>query len=145
MQDHQNGEVIGGLHIWIIETLNTWNGQQTQKNRSLGIDFLGKEWGALFFKVLECPEEPDDYSKEIYEQYKMQFQATIPQYPYLARIWDIYIDIYYKPEEIKDMLGECIQIKSQSANVLAEQGLTKLIKACEIALRENSGLLLLSD
>jgi hypothetical protein len=115
-------------------------------------DLEGKEWAALFKDVLRCPVSldqpysPGDNLNERHEKFRLKFQQAIPEHPMLARIWDTYIDITYEPEEIGELRDECLKTQAIAAShPVALKGLSKLISACDEALRLESGLLLSSD
>jgi hypothetical protein len=112
----------------------------------------GREWLAIFKDVLNCPigtDEPSPPSGDLDEQYeraKLEFEQAIPEYPMLARIWDTYIDVTYEPNEVEKLLAECMKVRSAaSSNLIAEQGLDKLINACHGAIESGASIHLSSD
>lgn len=118
-------------------------------DRYLGIAFEPLEWEALFFDVLHCPEaEPfvdgEDLDK-YYERHRRRFQQAIADYPMLGRIWDIYEDVRYMPEEVNLLRDECLRVQTSTSNALALEGLRKLILACNEALKLGMGLYMASD
>jgi hypothetical protein len=134
--------------ILMLDPGGTWN---YATDRHLGVDFIGPEWGALFYEVLDCPK-PDENSfvsgesvSAQHERYRLEFQQAMPSYPMLSRIWDTYIDVKYKPEEISQLRDECQTVKAGTDNLLALEGLNKLIYACDEALKQGLGLYMACD
>ena len=122
-----------------------WN---ESTDRALGVYIGGQEWTALFREVLGCPEGPSlasDSVEKREEKRRLQFQESIPDYPMLGRIWDIYIDVSYQPEEIFRLRDECLRVKESTSNPMAIRGLEKLIAGCDAALKIGTGLLLTSE
>jgi hypothetical protein len=109
----------------------------------------GNEWVALFGNVLHCPIEdeepyaPGDSLDELDERVMLSFQRAIPEYRMLGRIWDTYIDIEYKQEEISELRDECLKVVAlASSNPVALQGLRKLIAACDEAISRGGSIML---
>jgi len=141
-------ESVGTLDI----RLRHENGVQDADVSQYLNDLDGEEWVALFRDVLDCPmgnnepHLPEDDIGERHEKFRLKFQQTLKDYPMLGRIWDTYIDITYKSEDIKELRDECLKIRPVAAdNQIALRGLNKLINACDEALRFGAGLDLLCD
>jgi hypothetical protein len=141
--------VIGSLSIYTVRDVKTWRGNVDASNRYTGIDFTGQDWKALFYDVLACPrpepymegEEVNDYD----ERYRVKFQKSLPEYPMLGRIWDMYVDAKYTKAEVEQLHNECLAIQASTTNTNALEGLEKLIRACDEAIRAKQGLFLASD
>lgn len=139
----------GNLDIHIIHSSSA-EYDVTKGDRPLNVALEVSEWIALFFRVLHCPEpriEKADTSSfhERSERYKLIFQQAIPDYPLLGRVWDVYQDVEYKPQEIEQLRQECLKIKAIADNNIALKGLGKIIFACDEALKKGMGLFLASD
>lgn len=115
----------------------------------LNIALEGTEWSALFYKVLGCPFPSPfvlgDNINETRKRYEFEFQQAIPDYPMLGRIWDTYIDVRYKQDEIEQLRNECVKVRAATSDQLALEGLSKLIYACDEALRLKLGLYIACD
>jgi hypothetical protein len=143
----QEGSETGRQYfILMLNPREAWN---DSTDRNLNIYLEGAEWTALFYEVLDCkhgdPYLPGDNINEWTENHKLKFQQSIPNYPMLGRIWDTYIDVKYDPEEIGKLRAECLMIKASTSNVRALEGLSKLIYACDQALKLKLGLYLSCD
>jgi hypothetical protein len=118
-------------------------------DQALGIFLGGPEWSAIFYDVLDARTSetfvPGDNINEWTEKHRVEFQAKLPNYRMLGRIWDTYINVNYQPEEITKLREECLKVKSSTTNPLALQGLDKLIYACQAALKSGLGLHLAAD
>ena len=117
----------------------------------LGIDLKAEEWAALFYEVLGCPDSgkypysPEESADQYEGRYRKLFQDAIPAYPMLARIWDMYTDVEYQPDEINQLRAECEQVKLVNSNLTASEWLGKLVSACDAAIQSGLGLYLASD
>ncbi len=117
--------------------------------RHLETRLWGSDWLALFFDVLKCPKPRPYLSDENIdawtEERKLNFQKAIPDYLLLARIYDPYSDVWYSPQEVLPLRGECLSVTARTKNESALQGLNTLIDACDKASQSDLGLLLVSD
>jgi len=125
---------------------DAWN---VSTDRALAIFFDGAEWSALFKDALHVKDRdpfiPGEATDKWRERQRVRFQKSILEYPMLGRIWDTYIDVSYRPEEIPQLRDECLRVKASTSNPVALRGLDKLIAACDEALKESLGLSLLSE
>src|SRR5437762_5254725 len=108
----------------------------TQNDRHPGLSFNGQEWESIFIETLGCPGEVTGQS---------EFKEAMKEYPMLGRIWDLYEDIVYAPNEVILLNEDCLQVKAMTSNPVAQEGVRKLLFGCEEAARCNYGLLLASD
>lgn len=118
--------------------------------RRLGFGLRSTEWSSLFFQVLGCPPaEPYVASEDIdawTENRKASFQATIPEYPLLARMWDPFRNIWYSPDEIAALKVECQAVSQRYSNTsLSSSALQKIEAACDEALKDGLALFLVGD
>ncbi len=139
------GATNGSLHIFVVSEAERWR----ENGRFLEIGFNDSDWEALFLDVLHCPvmeprAEGETYVKHL-EQYQKEFQQSIPACPMLGRIWDIYEDVAYTPEEVKQLCEECLKIQVATTSPSALRALRKLIFACDEALKVGQALFLASD
>jgi hypothetical protein len=152
--DHSDNEnapasVVGSLSIYTVRDVENFRGQVDEDDRYTGMDFTGREWGALFYDVLACPRMdayvPGDDVDAYEEQYRVTFQQSLAEYPMLGRIWDMYIDVKYAPAEVEQLRDECQAIRGRTSNPIALGGLKKLITVCDEARRVKQGLFFASD
>ena len=105
----------------------------------------------LFYGVFSCPSAsdepllPGETEEEWEERFSRKFQQSIPDYPMLGRLWDLFMYASYKPEEVNRLRDECLKVKDSTSNEKALGGLAKLVKACDEALKRGYGLLLVPD
>lgn len=112
----------------------------------LPLSFDGPEWSAVFERVLGTSYLDEDLEiNEWRRRQKAYFRESLPNYPMLARIWDTYIDVEYKPEEIVALKNECLSVQTKTQDPTALKGLSKLVTACDKALEKGMGLSLLAD
>jgi hypothetical protein len=128
------------------------NHSRAQKERMyLGIDLRAEEWAALFYQVLGCPDpskypySQEESSDQYEDRYRKLFQDAIPAYPMLARIWDMYTDVEYQPNEIDQLRAECERVKLVNSNLAASEWLDKMLGGCDAAIQRGLGLYLASD
>lgn len=144
--------IAGNLSIYVLRdpSFSAFSQGLSGEDRFLDTQLSGNEWGAIFLKVLGCPDVsdmprlPNEDTAEWQKRYSLKFQQAIPDYPMLGRIWDLYIYVSYKPEEINQLRAECLKVWANS-NEKALSGLAKLIEACDEALKIDSGLLFAPD
>ena len=141
--------VAGSLSIYLMRepSFETFSKGISGEDRYLQLWLDGDEWAAVFFKVLGCPERDsiprfqNESSDDWEHRYSLMFQRTIPEYPMLGRMSDLFGYVTYRPEEIEQLRVECARIQSGTVNQKAISGLAKLIEACDEASKVNSGLL----
>jgi hypothetical protein len=109
---------------------------RNQIDKHLDLSFNGQEWDSIFIETLGCPSEVTGQS---------EFKEAMKEYPMLGRMWDLYEDIVYAPNEVSLLNEECLQVKAMTSNQVAQQGLRKLLFSCDEAARSHCGLLLASN
>lgn len=143
----EKGTVVGRLDFVLRpHPSGPWD---DSADRTLPIFLIGDEWSALFRDVLHV-KDPEPYVaaediEEYTERQRMLFQQSIAEYPMLGRIWDMYTDASYEPNEMSQLRDECLRVKASTSNVVAMRGLDKLLRACDEALEESLGLILFCD
>lgn len=139
----------GSLSIYLMRepSFETFSKGLVGEDRYIELWLDGDEWGAIYFNVLGCPTAdsvtrfPNENRESWEQRYSSVFRRAIPEYPMLGRMSDLFLYIAYKPQEIEQFRKECIKVQSDTSNQEATNGLSKLIKACDEALKLNSGLL----
>lgn len=128
----------GSLHLYVVCTPD-WEPYQNGDARYLGLDFHASDWEALLWKALKAGEiHYQEYvygedNSEIEERNRKKFQQSILEYPMLARIYDMYEDYLFSPEEITKLRNECLHLKTKLTEPDAVKALRKLIYACDEA------------
>jgi hypothetical protein len=106
----------------------------------------GPEWSAIFTDQLGCSYVDADVPLgEWRAKQKAYFHQALPEYPMLARIWDTYVDVDYKVDEVSRLRAECSALLNKAISPIARSGLQKLIEASDQALQKGMGLSLLAD
>jgi hypothetical protein len=137
----------GTLSIAVVRDPARWD--EAAGDRHTGVCFNYEDWEFIFCDVLHCPEgEPYMQGEDVndhWERNRRLFQQSIPEYPMLGRIFDMYEDYVFTPEEVGRLREECLRVKSIASNPSAELGLRKLIYVCDEASKESRSLRFLSD
>jgi hypothetical protein len=149
------GEAVGTLSICIMREpgFEAFSKGLAPSDHYLDLDdFLtGKEWDAIFIGTLHCPDrtyelrQPEESVDEALEKFAVKFKEAIPEYPTLARIWDMFIYVAFQPEEIGLLRNECLSVRGIASDPSALTGIEKLLRACEEASRLHFGFLLVPD
>lgn len=116
-------------------------------DKSTGNGIFGNEWGELFYDILKCPHPPQfqgDMST-YQERRSEEFRKALPRNPMLARIFDMFADAWYRPEEIAALRAECVQVRDEGVAAETPEALQKLLVACDEALKMGTGLYLACD
>jgi len=134
---------IGSLMIYHVRYPESFDGLFTGDDHDTGVRIGGDEWGELFFDILGCPPPGDlgDPSTDA-QRRSAEVLRSLPRYPMLARISDIFEDSWYNPEEIAALRTECLQVRDEAAGGQTSKALRKLIAACDEALKERTGVYL---
>jgi hypothetical protein len=124
----------------------------------LGLHFDATDKEALFFQALKVFNpaaavggrlSATDCEEGKWEELSHQFERSIEQstiaLPMLRRLKEEYEDASYSPEEVNRLRDECLTVRSGTDDVCALSSLDKLIRACDEALKERSGLYFASD
>jgi hypothetical protein len=137
----------GTLHIAIVQDTDRWD--VSAGDRHIGVCFNYEDWKSIFSEELHCPEvEPYVQGEDIIEHCERNrrlFQQSIPEYPMLSRIFDMYEDYVFAPKEVETLRQECLKLKAIFVSGAADLGLRKLIYACEEASKENRSLMFVCD
>jgi hypothetical protein len=137
----------GTLEIAVVQNPPHWN--EDAGDRHLGVCFNYGDWESIFVDVLHCsdgvPYVKGEDVREYWERNRRLFQQSIPEYPMLGRIFDMYEDYVFTPEEVERLREECLRVKSFASNPAADLGLRKLIYACNEASKERRSLEFICD
>ena len=148
-EDLFDGFRNGSLHLYFVRNPENWHGEDRKDTFYIELDFHFSDWEVLFIDVLHFPGwdkyvEGDDVN-ELHERNRKKFEQTIPDYPKLARIFDMYEDYQFTPEELPQLREECLSVKSKTSSLQAIKALRKLIYACNEASKQGFHLLFICD
>ncbi len=139
------------LDIYLVHDPDNWDGRIREGERATHERLKYEEWEAIFFITLMnyCPMyehyvEGQDLN-ELSERDRIRFQQAIPEYPLLGRMWDMYVDAKYKPEEVVKLREECFKVQAMAENTDALKGLDKLLQFCDEAEKKKLGIFLACD
>jgi hypothetical protein len=118
-------------------------------DRPLNLYFSNSGWGSFFYDELGATE-PDPYidGEDILafdERRRRSFHQSLKNFPMLSRIHDYYEDVFYRPDEIHQLLEECSSLEVKITDPEAQSFLNGMIYACKEAERNKTGLFLASD
>ena len=134
-----DGRENGSLHIFLARGADP----DSEEAIDVRLDFHGVDWWTLFVNVLHVPiSDWDDLSRE---GQRVKFRQALPEYPMLGRIWDIYEDAAFLPEEVPQLRSECLRVRSEATQPEAVKALRKSIYACDEATKRGFCLLLIGD
>jgi hypothetical protein len=115
----------------------------------LNFTFNIYDWKSLYFGELQCPQyEPmigGEKTAELRSQWMAKFHDCCADYPLLARIYDMYADAIYCPEEVQHLKRQCLELLERTGNAGAWRALAKLIVICKKAEDLDMGVLLAAD
>jgi hypothetical protein len=139
---------VGRLAVYLVRDPTVWAGGVSAGDRYL-LDFTGLDWDSLFVEILDCPEPEvyvdDEDLNEYVKRQRSRFCESLPDYPMLCRIWDLYADVSYTVEEVDPLRAECQSILSMTFHRNGIRALRKLLLTCDQALAYNSGIFMVSD
>jgi hypothetical protein len=113
------------------------------------LDFHFRDWEALFIGILKVPDcdryvEGDDIN-ELHERNRKKFDKSIPDCPMLSRLFDMYEDYEFSPEELPKLREECEMLKSRATNAEGLKALRKLILAADEGSQRGFHLMFVCD
>lgn len=137
----------------------SWEGGQKPGARWLDVVFDALDKEALFFKALGVFDPAGSVGRQIaaaewnngkrWEDLCKRSQAELykatESLPMLRRFEAEYEDVAFASDEINSLREECTSVKARSDNPDALASLDKLLRACDEALRDKSGLFFASD
>ena len=140
----------GSLHPYVVRNpVSYWDDGYHKDDFYVGFDFHWVDWEALFWGALNAAER-DEYVQgediiEFHERNRRKFEESIPEYPLLGRIFDMYEDAVYEAEEVNQLREECLKAREGTEHAGAIKAANKLILACDKASERGLGLRLISD
>ena len=140
----------GSLHPRVVHNpMHYWDGGQSENDFYVGFDFHRHDWEALFWTALNAARL-DEYVQgediiQYHERNRQKFEDSIPDYPFLGRIFDMYEDAVYEASEVEPLRNECVKAQGASNDERSIRALSKVMLACDKAIERNLGLLFISD
>lgn len=139
----------GSLHLYLVRDPDNWHGEESEDAFYMDLDLHFCDWEALFIDELRFPGwdtyvEGDDVN-EFNERNRKKFEESIPGYPTLNRIFDMYEDYEFAPEELPRLREECLMVKARTSNPKAVKALRKLVLACDEASKRGFSLVFICD
>jgi hypothetical protein len=137
----------GTLHTYVVRVPENWNADSGDRHIPVCLNEV--DWQAIFFKRLHCPERdayvPGEDTNDWLNRNRRLFERSIPDYPMLGRIFDMYEDYTFTPNEAALLRDECLRAKASSSEPSADVALRKIIYCCNIASAENRHLVFSGD
>jgi len=139
----------GSLHLFLTQDPTKCRGVDRPEEFYLELDFHLSDWQALFIGILDVPDydryvEGDDIS-ELHERNRKKFEQSIPDYPMLSRLFDMYEDYKFAPNELPKLREECERLKLRTTNTEGLKALRKLIFAADQASQRGFHLMFICD
>jgi hypothetical protein len=88
--------------------------------------------------------EGDD-EVELRERNRRKFERALPEYPLLARIFHMFEDYAFAPDELPKLREECLMVRSKTADREALRALRKLILASNEATKRGFSLMFICE
>ena len=137
----------GTLHIYVVRVPGTWNGDAG--DRHIPVCLNEDDWQAIFFKCLHSAErEPyvgGEDTNDWLNRNRRLFEQPIPDYPMLGRIFDMYEDYVFTPDEVVRLRDECVRARALSFEPSADVALRKIIYCCDVAAADSLHLVFSGD
>lgn len=131
-----------------VTLIPNWNGSP-EDAVDLDLCFHFDDWEALFFGTLHAhkwdPYTEGDDIFEHNERNRRKFHESIPNYPTLRTIYDMYEDYEFDLTQTKTLREECIKLRPQATEPEAIKALRKLIYGCDQAIALNGNLFFSCD
>ena len=132
-----DGRENGSLHIFLARDPERW--AVAEDTVVVRFDFHPEDWHALFVDVLHAAAQgPPEWVRE-------EFREATTDYPMLGRIWSVYDECLFFPDDLSELRGECVKLKSETTQPEAVKALRKLIYACDEAAKRGFSLILSGD
>ena len=153
-----DGRENGSLHIYLARDPERWT--VAEDTVEMRFDFHPGDWHALFVGVLQVPILDEDDLQQLIERNRyvevhetlgpdewqeQKFREATTDNPMLGRIWSVYDDCMFGPDELSELRGECLKLKSDTTQPEAVKALRKLIYACDEAAKRGFSLILSGD
>jgi hypothetical protein len=138
----------GSLHMYVVCSPG-WEPYKEGDARYLDLDFHYADWEALFMKALGAHAWqllPDgNYPENYDEQQRIKFHESIPEFPHLRTIYDMYEDYSFDIEEAQELRDECTRLKKRLNDELAIKAVRKIIYGCNQAIEAKCNLMFVCD
>lgn len=140
--DPENADLFGGrengsLHIYLARDLERWH--VAGDTVEMRIDFHPEDWHALFVGVLHVETlGPTGWLTQ-------ESRELDTDFPMLGRIWSVYDECVFLPDDVSTLRGECVKLAPETAQPEAVRALRKLLYACDEATKRGFGLILTGD
>ena len=140
----------GSLHPHVVhDPISYWESGRHADDVYVGFDFHWNDWEALFRTALNAAER-DEYVQgedidEFHERNRRKFKDSIPDYPLLGRMFDMYEDAAFEATELECLRSECLRVCNDAIHNDAVRAANRIILACNKASESGLGLLFISD
>ena len=125
---------------------------EDERDRFTGKSISWDGWGDLFYDLLKVPPPVDYAAGEPFSDFEARKTSNFSQFvcekgfPLLSRISDIYDDVIFQSDEIKELRNECITLQGYFAGTRpGAEVLRNLIAACDSAIVVGAGIILSGD
>lgn len=139
----------GALDICIVK--NPLEGWDSSSDRNIRLQLFYEEWASFFYDSIGVPKPQTYSSGELYHDYAKRQEELFSTdlswkgFPLLSRICDIYQDATFLSEEVAVLRDECVRAEKVAQEELASNFIKKLMYGCDLAIKSESGLVLISD
>jgi hypothetical protein len=119
---------------------------QNDEGFYVGYDIHPENLEALFFEGLKLPRWESIKAESVAQQealYRESLQKTTLDYPLISRVTDTDQKISYTPEEVVQLREECKRVLDATNDTKAVKALQKFYIACNKAVEQQMGLLLI--
>ena len=138
----------GSLHMCVVCTPG-WKPYMPGDVHYLDLDFHITDWETLFIKALGAHEwrqlPGGDYPEDYDEQQRSKFYESIPEFPRLRTIYDMYEDYVFDTNEARELRDECTRLKMRLTEEPSIRAVRKLIYGCDKAIEANCSLMFVCD
>ncbi len=111
----------------------------------LGYDIRPEDIEALYFEAIGTPRWESIKADSVAEQmriYEESMEKIMSEYPFIKRVMDTDVKVFYKSEEVSELQKECERVIKTTDNAKAIWALQKFLFACHKASENQMGLLL---
>ena len=146
------------LSICVTPDPGSLGAHEHHSSRWLGLTFDSEDKEAIFFKALKVFNpaaavggriSAEDDLRGKWDDLMAKFERSVDQatatLPMIRRFREEYEGVAFSPEEVSALREECMKVRSGVDDLRTLSSLEKLIRACDEALIESSGLFFASD
>jgi hypothetical protein len=145
----------GCMDIYLARQPEGWD--RAEDTLVVPFGFCGEDWHAVFIGLLHAGPDEDDLqqlrdgkfffrfrkTKAFEKRWRQKFREATTEYPMLGRISSIYDQCLFFPDDLTELRGECLKLKSGTAQPEAVKALRRLLYACDEAATRGFSLILL--